>query len=309
MAQTTFTIKDHHVLQFTSNVELLLQQKQPYLAGKTESKPYTGTAAQVVKQFGEAEFQTFESGTGDGQWKGNTVWGDIAHHQRWVLPSDFALALVDAKGDNIRMIGDPKNPYAEAMRAAYARLYDDMIIAAATNPAKTGTYDDMKDTELPVSQIIGHDYDPDDEGEGLTVGKLITAREILTAAENDPGEPRYFACTARQLSDLLRSLQVTSGDYNSVKALVRGEVDTFMGFQFVRTERLFQTAAEGNQPRLRHCFCWVKSGLHLGTWGGLDTKIGERGDKNYVWQIWMACHLGATRTQEKKVVQVNCAET
>jgi hypothetical protein len=303
---TTLKIEDHHILQFTANVELLLQQKTPRLAGTTNTASYQGKAAQVVKQFGEVEFDPFETGLGPGQWKGDTVWDDIEHHQRWVLPSDFALAVADAKGDNIRQIGDPKSPYAEAMRAAYARKYDDLIIGAATNPGKTGTYDDMQDTALPTGQIIGHDYDPKNTGNfGLTVDKLIKARELLIAAENDPGEARFFACSERQLSDLLGTIEVTSADFNSIRALVRGEVDSFMGFKFISTERLLSTAGT---PNIRHCFCWVKSGLHYGTWNGLETHIDRRSDKNYVWQIWMSFTAGATRTQEKKVVQVNCAE-
>jgi len=310
---TTYKVPDHHVLQFTSNVELLLQQKQPVFAGKTDEKNYTGKAAQVVLQFGEAEFNNFDAGTAPGQWKGDTVWDDIEHHQRWVHPAGYSLALPVADGDLIRMIADPKSPYAEAMRAAFARLSDDLVIYAATNPAKTGTYDDMKDTELPASQIIGHDFEfepGDTEGEGLTLGKLIKAREMLTAAENDPSEARYFVCTARQLSNLLRTTEVTNADYNSVRTLVQGSVNSFMGFEFIRSERLLTTAADPTEgtPKIRHCFCYVKSGLHKGNWKSLVTNIDTRPDKNYTWQIWMAGHLGVTRTQEKKVVQVNCAE-
>ena len=299
---TTFKIEDHHVLQFTGNVELLLQQKAPIFSGLVDGKPYTGKAAQVVKQFGEVEFGPFEAGLGPGQWKGDTVWDDIEHHLRWVLPSDFVLALADAKGDDIRMIGDPKSPYAEAMRAAYARKYDDLVIMAATNPARTGTYDDPQSTALPATQIIGHDYDPDGEGHGLTISKLIKAKEMLLAAFNDPGESRYFACSQKQLSDLLGCIKVTSADYNSVKALVNGEVDTFLGFKFVHSERLLSTGS------IRHCLAWCKSGLHFGTWNGLETQIERRADKNYVWQIWMSFSAGCTRTQEKKIVQVNCSE-
>jgi len=298
----TLQIQDHHVLQFTTNVELLLQQKAPLFAGLVDSKGYTGKAAQVVKQFGEVEFGPFEAGDNPGNWKGDTVWDDITHHQRWVLPTDFVLSLAHAKGDDIRLIGDPKSPYAEAMRAAYARKYDDLVITAATNPAKTGTYDDLQDTALPAGQIIGHDYDPNNQGQGLTIAKLTKAREMLLAAFNDPGDPRFFACSQKQVSDLLATTEATSADFNTVRALVRGEVDTFMGFKFVHSERLLQTGG------IRHCLAWCKSGLHFGTWNGLTTKIDERPDKNYVWQIWMSFTAGCTRTQEKKIVQVNCAE-
>lgn len=296
---TDFTVQDHHILHFTKNVELLLQQKTARLAGTTGNASYTGEMAQAIKQFGDVDFVPFNAGTSAGQWKGDTVWGDIEHFNRWVFPSDFALSLPAAKGDDLRMLGDPRSSYAEAMRAAYARKYDDMVIGAATADAKTGKYDDLKNTPLPATQIIA------DGGEGLTIDKLIEAKELLIAAGNDPSEERFFACSEKQLSDLLRTTQVQSVDYNTVKALVRGELDTFLGFKFLSTERLLKTAGT---PDIRHCLAWVKSGLHVGTWNGLESHIDRRADKNYAWQIWMSFTMGATRTQEKKVVQVNCAE-
>jgi hypothetical protein len=299
---TTNTVQDHHILQFTKNVELLLQQKTPRLAGTVSTAGYQGEKAQVIKQFGEVEFVPFNAGTAAGQWKGDTQFADIAHYQRWVFPSDFSLALADAKGDDIRMLGDPRSSYAEAMRAAYARLYDDIIIAAATNPCKVGKYDDLQDQALPDDQIIDHDFDP---APGLSVAKLLEAKKRLIAAGNDPGEERYFACSESQLNDLLKTQEVTSADYNTIKALVKGEVDSFVGFKFISTERLLYSEPEGV---VRHCLAWVKSGLHLGTWNGLETHVDQRADKNYLWQIWMSCTLGATRTQEKKLVQINCAE-
>lgn len=292
---TDFTVQDHHVLHFTTNVELLLQQKQPRLAGTTTVANYQGEKAQVIKQFGEIEFEPFNAGTAAGQWKGDTVWGDIEHHQRWVFPGDYARSLPAAKGDDIRMLGDPRSTYAEAMRAAYARRYDDIVITAATGVAKTGRYDDLKDTAFPATQII-------DLAGGLTIDKLIAAKEMLIAANNDPSEERYLACSEKQLSDLLKDVKVQSADYNTIKALVKGEIDTFVGFKFISTERLKLNAGK------RACFAWVKSGLHVGTWNGLETHIDRRPDKNYAWQIWMSFTMGATRTQEKKVVQINCVE-
>ncbi len=306
---TDFTINNHHILQFTQNVELLLQQIRPRFAGAVAEGKYLstpqGAMAQVIKQFGEVDFSPLLPGDQPNQWYGATVWDEIEHHQRWAIPADHKLSLPIAKQDELRMLGSPKSPYAEAGRAAYARLWDDYVIAAATNPAKTGTYDDLQDTVLPAEQIIGHDYDPHGQGQGLTISKLIKAKELLIAAGNEPSEPRFFACSERQLSDLLNTTEVTSADYNTLRALVRGELDTFLGFKFISTERLSMTAGT---PPIRHCIAWVKSGIAVGMWDGLEVKVDERPDMNYVWQIYMRCTLGATRTQEKKVVQVNCSE-
>jgi len=292
---TDFTIQDHHVIQFTRNVELLLQQKTARLAGTTAIGSYVGEKAQVILQFGEVEMEDFDPGFGAGQWKGDTVWSDIEHHQRWVFPSDKVLSLPISKPDPLRMLVDPRSPYAEAMRAAYAREVDDKIITAALGDAKTGRYDDIQNTPFPSTQII-------DDATGLTIEKLIDTKEMLIAADNDPAEERFFACSESQLSDLLKNTKVQSIDYNTVRALVKGEIDTFVGFKFISTERL---PLDGTK---RQCFAWVKSGLHFATWNKLDFKADPRPDKNYVWQLWQHATIGATRTQEKKVVQVNCVE-
>ena len=296
---TSLKVQDHPVLQFTRNVELLLQQKQPRLAGAATAGTYTGEAAQCVLQFGEVDMAPILDGAAAGQWKGDTVWSDIEHHQRWIFPSDFAVSLPLTRQDQIRMINDPRSPYAEAVRAAYARKHDDLIIRAATGDAKTGKHDDLQTTPFPAAQIIP------DANAGMTIDKLIEAKEKLIAANNDPNEERFIAMSEKQISNLLKTTEVSNADYNTIKALVKGEVDTFMGFKFLTTERLLMTPGS---PNVRHCFAWVKSGLHFGVWDALEVKSDPRPDKNYVQQIYARATIGATRTQEKKVVQINCTE-
>jgi hypothetical protein len=75
---------------------------------------------------------------------------------------------------------------------------------------------------------------------GWNVTKLRLAKQFM----DDRGvgmSDRHVTTTAQGLSDLLGETEVTSSDYNSVKALVQGEVDTFMGFKF----HLIESRAEG----------------------------------------------------------------
>lgn len=285
-------IANHHSLQFSKNVELLLQQRAPRFKGRVAEASYTGKAAQVVVHFGEAEMKPLAQAN----WKDTTEWSEVDHRQRWVLPSDFAVSLPVTRQDQLRTMNDPRSPYAESVRAAYARKWDDLVIAAASGPSKTGPYDAMADTPLPASQIVPLN------SSGLTMAKLLLAREILDGAENDPNEERFLAVTSRQISELLNATEVKSVDYNTVRALAQGQIDTFMGFKFVRSERL------AVESEVRVCLAWAKSGLHVGQWEDLSVKMDERPDRNYVWQVYARATLGATRTQEKKVVAINCQE-
>ena len=80
-------------------------------------------------------------------------------------------------------------------------------------------------------------------GEALKVEALIDA---TTALDNKgvPSSERVFLHTAKQKADLLKTTKVTSTDYNSVKALVNGEINTFMGLNF----KCIAKRAEGGLP-------------------------------------------------------------
>lgn len=77
-----------------------------------------------------------------------------------------------------------------------------------------------------VSQEVG------DKTKALSVEALRNASKILNQ-HGVPKQDRFFIHNAQQLDDLLGSTQITSSDYNTVKALVNGEINTFMGFEFI----------------------------------------------------------------------------
>ena len=82
---------------------------------------------------------------------------------------------------------------------------------------------------------------------------------------------------------------------------MQGSVDTFMGFKFIHTELL---GVDGSGDR--RCIAWAKSGLHLGMWNDINTKISERADKSYATQVYVKGTFGATRVEEGKVVEIIC---
>ena len=69
-------------------------------------------------------------------------------------------------------------------------------------------------------------------GAALTVATLISA---VTALDKNgvPSSDRTFIHTAKQKADLLNTTAVTSADYNSVRALVSGDVNSFLGCKFI----------------------------------------------------------------------------
>lgn len=289
----SFEIPEHFHSQFTRNVELLLQQRQPKLLGAVGMGSYSGESAQVVKQFGEVEFQEKNVR------HKNTTFSDIEHKQRWVFPVDYTLALPVDKEDELRLLDSPLSPYAEAMRAAWARRVDQTISDAFFGAARTGKNGSESTAFDTANQQIAVG------ASGLTVSKLIEAREILRGNEVDlDAEPVHIALTSTQFSDLLEDEKVTSADYNTVRALTSGEINTYMGFVFHHYEGL---GVDGSDNR--RIPVWVPSGVHFAQWGGFNTRIDERPDKEYLTQVFMSGTVDATRTQEGKVIEILCDES
>jgi hypothetical protein len=182
-----------------------------------------------------------------------------------------------------------------AAAAAMGRAIDDEIIAAALGTAYTGETGSTA-TSLPAAQQIANG------SADLTVAKLRQAKKILDLSDVDPSIPRYLACGPDQIEALLADTNVTSSDFNTVKALVQGEVNQFMGFNFIVTNRL---AKSGD---IRSCFAWAEDGLALAVGRDVMARIDERNDKGYATQVYYCMSIGSTRMEEEKVVQIDCDE-
>ena len=280
------------VQQYTTNVGLLLQQRGSRLRDAVTVGSYTGKAAKAVEQIGSVTAQKRTTRHGD------TPLISTPHDARWVFPIDYEWADMIDDQDKLRMLIDPTSPYAVNGAYALGRAMDSDIIAAALGTSKTGengTTDTAFDT---ANQQIAVG------AAGLTVAKLREAKKILLANEVDVEmDPLYIAVTAKQLDDLLGTTEVTSADYNTVKALVQGSVDSFMGFKFIHTELL---GVDGSSNR--RIIAWAKSGMHCGIWNDINGRISERADKSYANQVYVKGTFGSTRTEEGKVVEILCSE-
>ena len=277
------------VEQYKSNVFHLAQQKGSRLRDAVRTETVTGKS-HFFERIGSVAAQKRTSRHSD------TPRMDTPHSRRKVTMDDYDWADLIDNEDKVRMLISPQSEYAMAGAWAMGRAMDDAIIAAATGNAYGGVSGGTS-IALPAGQKVAHG------GTGLSVNKLISAKEILDASDVDPDEERYLIVTSKQISDMLAITQITSADYNSVKALVAGQIDTFMGFKFIRTERL---GLDSNSDRQVLAFC--KSGIGLAVGSDVSTRISERADKNYATQVFLSMTIGATRVEDEKVVEIACNE-
>jgi len=277
------------VEQYKGNVFHLAQQKGSRLRDAVRSETVTGKA-HFFERIGSTAAQKRTSRHSD------TPRMDTPHSRRKVTMDDYDWADLIDNEDKVRMLISPTSDYALAGAYAMGRAMDDAIISTATGSAYGGVAGGTP-VVLPAGQKIVHN------STNLTIAKVLAAKKLLDAAEVDPDEQRFLICTADQISDFLNITEVKSSDYNTIKALAQGQIDTYLGFKFIRSERLGQDATPNRQV-----LAFTKSAIGLALGADITTKISERSDKNYATQVFLSMTIGATRIEDEKMVEIACVE-
>lgn len=240
---------------------------------------------------------------------GPTILTDAEHTRVACMLEDWRPdALAFDSEDQLRMeMADPRNAYAQTQALALGQQLDRVIITAATGTTYTGK--NGTDAETYTAATYGIAVNAVAPGQvatdsNLTIEKLIQAKAKFGTQESAKAdEALVFLWSQSQMNSLLRTTEVTSADYNTVRALVTGQVNTFMGFNFVRTELLAKDA-----NNVRTCLAFPKSAIILGMANRIITRMDARADLNYTWQVWCQGTFGAVRTWREKVVSVACDE-
>lgn len=293
------TVPQHYVQQFSSNVQHLSQQMYSRVWELFPSQSLTGEG-QYYDRIGQTEAR---KRTGRHE---DTPLIEVTHDRRRADIDDWVWATLCSQEDKLRMIYDPKSRYAEAAAAALARRKDRIALEQLTGVAREGKNGETN-VSLPTSQKIaakdGNAFGP------LSVATLRAAKKKLKQSEAaKKGQMLYWITDANGTDDLLATTEVTSADYNTIKALVAGEVDTFMGFKFIETELIHKYTSGtiqsvGVTGGARNIAC-TPDALQRVIATDVETNVDLRPDKNREWQIYSNMTLGAVRTEEVKVIEV-----
>lgn len=286
-------------LQFTQNLTLLTQQKQSALSGVVRRESIQGKKT-AFDRIGAVEAQKRTGRHTDTPLIGTPF------DRRWVDASNWEWADLIDDPDKCRILTDPAGSYVQNAHAAFSRTKDRVIINAAFSNAYAGEDGNIV-VSFPQTQVIVPNATaalPGGTGNdtGLTIEKLRIARKMFRQAHVEDGTPLFCIVSAEQLDNLLATTEVTNMDYNTVRALVNGAVDSFMGFKFIHSELLPIT---GN---IRDCICMTGDGILLGVQKDVNVRITERADKSYSTQVYAAMDIGAVRMEECRVIKVQCKE-
>ena len=166
------------------------------------------------------------------------------------------------------MLIDPTSSYAKAAAAAMGRSMDDVIITALGGTAQTGVSGGTS-TALPSAQKPFSASQSD----GLTVAKLLEAKYLMDNASVDPSLKRFFVCSPKQIQDLLNTTEVKSSDFNTVKALAQGQLNSFLGFEFIMSTRL---SFDSTNTDDRLCYAFTEDAIKLAIGKDVTARIDER---------------------------------
>lgn len=278
------------VKQYKGNVELLAQQKGSRLRKAVRVETGVVGKQAFFDQIGATTARKRTSRHAD------TPLISTPHSRRRVSMSDFDWAdLIDTLDDK-KILISPQSKYAVNAGYAMGRAMDDELITAASGTAYTGEEGSTSTSFDTTNNRVAH------ASAAMTIAKLLSTKEILDGHDFDEDIKRFCCINSTSLINLLNTTEVKSADYNTVKALVKGEINTFLGFEFIRSERL---ALASN---VRTNLAWVETAMLLAVGAEVKTDIGPRRDKNMAIQVYVNMSVGATRMDEKGVVEIQTYE-
>jgi hypothetical protein len=281
------TIEVSRVLQFKGNVIHLWQQSQSVLKGKVREESVTGKA-HFFERLGATAAVRRTTRHSD------TPLVNSQHTRRMVTMVDYEWADLVDQQDKIRLLITPESEYAINAANAMKRAYDYEVILAMDADAKSG-----EDGSTTVAFTDEDLQDDDNSAAAVTTAQVAEYKVHLDRADI-PADGRYFVggnAFASQLLTASSAPLAASSDYNTVKALVKGELNTWLGFEwlFINSDEVIPHISGDSNDKYAYFFHRDAIGVAMGK--DMMVKIDQRADKSYATQVYLCQTMGATRIQ------------
>jgi hypothetical protein len=216
---------------------------------------------------------------------------NVDYSQATVTLQDWIAAEYSDIFNQAKVNFDERQELVQVVGKAVARRADQLIINALAASSTSNT----------VATTVGG------AGTNLNIEKLIAAKKALDT-KNIPMEDRFMLIHAASLAGLLGETEVTSSDFNTVKALVQGQIDTYLGFKFITIgDRDEGGLVGGGTGQTRKVWAWHKSAV------GMAEGMGIRSEINYIpektsWLVASMFSAGAVAIDNTGIVEITCTE-
>lgn len=266
---------------FSDNIKLLARQRASKMLGKVMMRTNLRGSKFTQERIGTWDMSAKAQGVQ------TTPVGDPGYSRRTCTMVTYVGGKALARDEDLKTVVKPESPWVASAVSAYGNQIDTVVYAALGGDAFSGV-DGGTSVALPAAQKLATV-----SGEVLDTDFIIDVKAKLDAA-NIPAEGRCVMIHPTDLNNMLRDPLITTVDSNTVKALVKGEINTWMGFEFIMTTNATQGV----------CYFYQKDAVVLGLNEQPMVRIDERKDLSYAKQIYFELNLGATRLEEEGVVEV-----
>jgi N4-gp56 family major capsid protein len=212
---------------------------------------------------------------------------NVTYSQVTATMSDYIAAEYSDIFHQSHINFDERRELVEVVSKAIARRMDQLCIDALD--ASSGT---------AVATGIGG------AASNMNIEKIRATAKVMNT-NNVPTGDRYLLIHASQLDAMLGETEITSQDYAAVKALVRGEINTFMGF----TIKTIGDRDEGGLPipSTRTCFAWHKDAM------GYAESMAQKSEVNYIaektsYLVSSMFSAGSVAIDDEGIVKISCTE-
>ncbi len=285
----TISITDNYISQFSSNLHMLLDQKESHLKMLFPTELANGekhffdrlgnfTASPVLNRLE------------------NTVIQDAAHSRRMATVIRYAANCSLDDIDKFKLLIDPTNDYVRKLANAHGKNIDQVILTALLGAAASG-----------VSGASSTNFDSNNTiaaaSGGLTVAKFNKAIRLLQAAEVDMDSDRIYCITnSRGFEGLMNDTTFTSGFYRDSKPLEgSNERLMFRQVQIIHSERVPEVTA-GTAGRAIFC---TENAVRVAMAKDFEIQTAPLPSQNFAQLIATYMFFGAVRMEEGLVVDLN----
>lgn len=190
---------------------------------------------------------------------------------------------------------DERRELAQVVGNAIGRRQDQVIIDALSS-ASAGTT--VANTVVTTGSASASD---------LNVGKILSAKKALDA-KNVPPTDRHLIIHANNLSALLGDERAVSGDYQNLRALVAGQINTFLGFtvHMIGDRDEGGLAIDGSSDRI--CYAFHKMAVACAVGIAPKTEVNYIPEKTS-FLVTSMLSMGASVIDTDGLVDVTCRES
>tara|TARA_R110000822_G_scaffold89516_5_gene207278 strand:+ start:220 stop:1062 length:843 start_codon:yes stop_codon:yes gene_type:complete len=216
---------------------------------------------------------------------------NVSYSQVTATMEDYIAAEYSDIFNQQKVNFDERQELVQVVSGAIARRMDQVVLDALNAASSPSTV---------ANSVGGANTD-------LNIEKLRATKKALDA-KNVPADGRCFLMHANSLSALLADTEVTSSDFASVKALVTGEIGTYMGFKFITFGDRDEGGLAIDGSADRTLFAFHRDALGLGIGMNQNSRVDYIAEKTS-FLVASMFSAGAVAIDDEGIVKITCRES